>query len=261
MTSITEKRLSLHRRVEVQRHQNESLKVQLAGLQHLANIGTVSHMIAHEMNNLLTPMKSYATFALNNPDDQALAQKALQKAVRNCDRVSNIMESLLALVSGKRQHRTQARLRDLIDEVFICLCRDFAKDGITVDIRIADDLTVCVVAVQMQQVFMNLILNARDAMLTRGGILSIQAVEKTDRVEINIADSGEGIEPEDLKSIFERFFTTKKDKSPAAEYAGAGLGLAFCKMVVDGHGGDISVESKPGHGSNFKISLPKTTIG
>ena len=261
MASITEKRLSLHRRVEVQRNQNESLKFQLAGLQHLANIGTVSHMIAHEMNNLLTPMKSYAAFALDHPDDKALSQKALRKIVRNCDRAAKIMESMLALVGGKIQERTEVRLRDLIDEVFTCLCRDFTKDGITVDIQIPGDLTVSVVPVQIQQVFMNLILNARDAMLPRGGVLSIRAAQKTDAVEIDVVDTGDGINPDDLKNIFERFFTTKKKGSPAAEYSGAGLGLAFCKMVVDGHRGSISVESEPGHGSTFTIVLPKTTVG
>ena len=261
MASFTEKRLSLHRRVVVQKDQNASLKFQLAGLQHLANIGTVSHMIAHEMNNLLTPLKSYASFALDHPDDPALAQKALQKAVRNCDRASTIIESMLALVSGKSQERMEARLRELIEEVFTCLCRDFTKDSITVDLQVPDDLTVDVVPVQIQQVFMNLILNARDAMLPHGGVLSIRASEKANTIEIDIIDSGDGIEPEDLESIFERFFTTKKDGSPAAEYSGAGLGLAFCKMVIDGHGGSISVESEPGHGSTFKIVLPKTTIG
>ena len=229
-------------------------------MQHLANIGTVSHMIAHEMNNLLTPLKSYASFALDHPDDQALARKALQKTVRNCERASSVMESMLALVDSQAQERATARLRDLIEEVFTCLCRDFAKDGITVDVQIPDELTVNVVPVQMQQVFMNLILNARDAMLPRGGVLSIRAAEKTDTLEIEIADSGEGIDPDDLNNIFERFFTTKKDGSPT-EYSGAGLGLAFCKMVVDGHGGSISVESEPGHGSIFKIVLPKTSVG
>ena len=261
MASFTEKRLSLHRRVAIQKDQNESLKFQLAGLQHLANIGTVSHMIAHEMNNLLTPLKSYATFALDHPDDPALAQKALRKAVQNCERAAKIMESMLALVNSRNQERIQVRLRELIEEVFTCLCRDFTKDGITVDLQIPGDLTVLVVPVQIQQVVMNLILNARDAMLPRGGVLTIKAVEKTETVEIAIADSGDGIKPDDLENIFERFFTTKKNGSPAAEYSGAGLGLAFCKMVIDRHAGSISVQSEPGHGSTFKIILPKTTVG
>jgi signal transduction histidine kinase len=148
----------------------------------------------------------------------------------------------------------------LVEEVFTCLCRDFTKDAITVDIQIPENLTVYVVPVQIQQVFMNLILNARDAMLPRGGVLSVKAVEKADAAEIYVADSGDGIDPDHLDSIFERFVTTKRDAN-TMEYSGTGLGLAFCKMVIDGHGGSISVESEPGHGSTFKIALPKTKIG
>jgi signal transduction histidine kinase len=261
LASITEKRLSLHKRVEVQKHQNEALKSQLAGLQHLANIGTVSHMIAHEMNNLLTPLKSYATFALDNLDDRALTEKALQKAVKNSGRASNIIESMLALVSGEKQEKIHVRLLELIDEIFVCLCRDFSKDGITVEIQIPDELTVFVVPVQVQQVLMNLILNARDAMLPQGGVLTIRAAETGDVVGIEVADTGGGIDPADLTNIFETFYTTKTDKDSPAEYSGAGIGLAFCKMIIDGHQGSISVESKPGHGSTFKIVLPKTTVG
>jgi two-component system OmpR family sensor kinase len=64
-----------------------------------------------------------------------------------------------------------------------------------------------------------------------------------------------------LTNIFETFFTTKADKDSPAEYSGAGIGLAFCKMIIDGHRGEISVESDSGHGSTFKIVLPKTTVG
>jgi signal transduction histidine kinase len=261
LASITEKRLSLHKRVEVQKHQNEALKSQLAGLQHLANIGTVSHMIAHEMNNLLTPLKSYASFALDNLDDRALTEKALQKTVRNSGRASKVMESMLALVSGEIQEKKNVQLLDLIGDIFTCLCRDFSKDGITVEIDIPDDLTVSVVPVQVQQVLMNLILNARDAMLPQGGVLTIRAFEEGEIVEIEVADTGGGIEPADLTNIFETFFTTKTDKDSPAEDSGAGIGLAFCKMIIDGHQGSISVKSEPGHGSTFKIVLPKTTVG
>ena len=97
-------------------------------------------------------------------------------------------------------------------------------------------------------------------MLPHGGVLSIRASENSDTIVIDIVDSGDGIDPDVLESIFERFFTTKKDDSPVQD-SGAGLGLAFCKMVIDGHRGSISVESEPGHGSTFKIVLPKTTIG
>jgi signal transduction histidine kinase len=149
----------------------------------------------------------------------------------------------------------------LVEEIFTCLCRDFAKDGITVETCIAQDLTVWVIPVQIQQVLMNLILNARDAMLPRGGVLTIKATERNDAMEIEVTDTGDGIEPADLKNIFNSFFTTKTNKNSASEYSGSGLGLAFCKKIIDGHEGLISVESKVGQGSKFKITLPKPQSG
>lgn len=261
MASITEKRLSLHKQLEEQQEQNNFLTSQLVQLQHLANIGTVSHMIAHEINNLLTPLKSYAILALENPDDTNLAEKTLQRVIQNCDRVSKTMESMLALANGQVQEKKNARLSTLIEEIFTCLCRDFTKDGITVEKSIPDDLMVWAEPAQIQQVLMNLILNAREAMLPRGGILAIKATENADTVEIEVADTGDGIETDDLKRIFDSFFTTKEDKSSAAEYSGAGLGLALCKIIIDRHNGCISVESKPGNGSKFIITLPKPHSG
>jgi len=257
LASITEKRLALHKRVQVQEHQNKTLKSQLAQLQPLVSMGTVSYMIAHEINNLLTPLKSYATLARTNLDDKALTDKALGKVVTNCDRASKIMGSMLALANGETQEKTATRLRSLVEEIFAGLCRDFTKDGITVEIQIPDDLEVWGIPVQVQQVLMNLILNARDVMLARGGVLTIRASDGGASIEIEVADTGGGIEPGNLKNIFDTFFTTKSDKGPAAGRSGAGIGLAFCKMIVDGHGGCISVESEPGRGTTFKITLPK----
>ncbi len=257
MASITGKRLSLHRYVEEKKQENDALKSQLVQIQHLANTGTISHMIAHEINNLLTPLKNYAAVALENPDDKSFVEKALRKTVRNCERASNIMESMLALANGQKHEKKNVRLLALVEEIFTCLCRDFAKDGITVEIHIPEELTVNCVPVQIQQVIMNLILNARDAMLTHGGILRITATENNDAVKIEVSDTGEGIELADLKNIFDSFFTTKTDKNTSSEYSGAGLGLAFCKKIIEEHDGLISVESTSTIGSKFKITLPK----
>jgi two-component system NtrC family sensor kinase len=214
-------------------------------------------MIAHEINNVLTPLKSYASLALGNPGDTALSEKALGKVVVNCERASKILDSMLALANGETQEKTKSRLCALVNEIFAGLCRDFTKDGINVEVQMPDEMTIWGVPVQIQQVLMNLILNARDAMLERGGVLTIRAADRGDNVEIEVSDTGCGIEPGCLENIFDTFFTTKSSKGPAAGHSGAGMGLAFCKMIVDGHNGCISVESKPGHGTNFKISLPK----
>ena len=257
MASITGKRLSLHRDLQRRREENTALKSEVAELGHLANMGVASYMIAHEINNLLTPVGTYAGLALKSPDDVELGKKALGKAVRNCERASKIMESMLALANGQRQEKENCRLVGLVDGVCGCLIRDFNKDGITVDIQIAPDFEVWAVAAQIQQLLMNLILNAREAMLERGGVLRIKAEERGQAVEISVSDTGEGIEGADLKEIFEPFFTTKTQDSSPSPRLGCGLGLAFCKRVVEAHNGTISVESKLAEGSTFKIVLPK----
>jgi len=257
LTRIIEKRLSLHKHLADQRQRNDTLKSQMTQLQALANIGTATYMVAHEINNLLTPLANFATLALNNPDDKLLSEKALRKAVQNCERASEIMESMLAVANGETQQKKNTRLIVLVEDIFNCLCRDFSKDGITVDVQVPDDLTVLAVPVQIQQVLMNLILNAREAMLPRGGVLTIKAEETTDAIQIELADTGCGIEPADLERIFEPFFTTKVDKKSPSQRSGSGLGLVFVKKIIDAHGGSISVESKPARGSTFKITLPK----
>lgn len=257
MTRLLEKRVCLHRKVEDHQQQVEVLKSQLNSLQGLANIGSATCMIAHEINNLLTPISSYAALALNNPEDKALSEKALTKAMCNCERASKVMESILSLANGQRQEKKRCNVAAMVEEVFNCLCRDFAKDGITVNNTVPKELTIQVVSVQIQQVLMNLILNARDAMLPGGGILSIKGADNSESIILEVSDSGCGIKPENLTKIFEPFFSTKKDGKVASQGGGSGLGLTFCKRIVEEHGGTISVESEIAKGSKFRITLPK----
>lgn len=214
-------------------------------------------MIGHEINNLLTPISSYAALALSNPQDKALAEKALTKAMRNCERASKVMESILSLANGQKQEKQSCNIAAMIEEVFNCLCRNFTKDGITVNIAISKEMTIEAVPVQMQQVLMNLILNARDAMLPGGGILSIKAADNSESIILEVSDTGCGIKPENVAKIFEPFFSTKKDGKASSQGGGSGLGLTFCKRIVDEHGGVISVESEIAQGSKFRITLPK----
>ncbi len=254
---IIEKRLSLHKHLANQQQQNDALQSQFTHLQALANIGTVTCMIAHEINNLLTPLANFAALALKNPEDKFLSEKALRKVVRNCGHASKIMESMLTVANDQVQERQFSPLVTLVENVFTCLCRDFTKDGITVNIQIPEDLTVWAVPVQIQQVLMNLILNARDAMLPRGGILTIKALDTADAIQIELSDTGCGIEPANLKEIFHPFFTTKTDEKSQSQKSGSGLGLLFVKKIISEHGGRISVESELDVGTMFKIALPK----
>jgi signal transduction histidine kinase len=254
LSSILEKRASLHRAVSLQNEQNTILKSQIQHIQPLASIGLISSMVAHELNNILTPLANYAQLAIAHPEDAALREKALQKTILNCQRACKIQQSLLALANGQRQEKEVANLRGLVEEVFACLCRDFNKDKIKVIIDIPQGLQVAVVPAQIQQVVMNLILNARDAMLSKGGSITITASKGDDKVFLTVADTGPGIPSAMLAKIFDPFVTSKSG-SDSSSGSGSGLGLAFCKEIVQAHDGAITVESSPS-GTAFKIILP-----
>jgi two-component system NtrC family sensor kinase len=159
----------------------------------------------------------------------------------------------------------------MVNAVFDCLCRDFTKDQITVEILVSADLQVYASPVQLQQAIMNLVLNAREAMLPHGGRLTISAQAENDGTLIKISDTGCGIEQSEISRVFDTFFTTKhkriseqsaggeQSRTASSEFGrtGTGLGLALCKKVIDAHGGTITVDSHPGKGTTFTIILPK----
>lgn len=221
----------------------------------MANLGKVSAIVAHEINNILMPLGNYAQAALNYPQDRELTEKALQKTIQNSARASEILESIMAMVNGETAEVRECRLTNLATEVFSCIGRDFEKDGIKVKLNIPEDLTVNVVPVQFQQVIMNLVLNAHEAMQPRGGTLSIKAIKQDNEVVLTVADTGCGIRPENLDKIFKPFFSTKTPDSPARR-TGSGLGLAFCLEIIEAHNGTISVQSEAGKGTEFIITLP-----
>lgn len=256
MASIIEKRLSLHQLLAQKEQENQALRAQNTELQALANLGAATCMIAHEINNLLTPLTTYAALAVQNPEDRALADKVLDKTVRNCRRASDIMQSMLALANGQAQERENTDLRALVEEVFTCLCRDFSKDGVRVEVEIADGMRLRCVPVQIQQVLMNLILNAREAMLPGGGLLQVAAESDGSWTRLTVSDTGAGISPEDQTNIFRPFFTTKAQAGRPAVPSGSGVGLAFCKRIIDAHNGEIRVDSELGRGTTFTIRLP-----
>lgn len=255
MATLIEKRKSLNKEISEQLQQKKELEGRLTKLQALANLGTLTAMVAHEINNILMPLGNYANVALSNPTDKELTEKALKKTVYNSGRASEILESILSIVNGETAEKKVCRLKQLVDEVFTCMGRDFEKDCIKVKLEIPQDLDVPVVPVQMQQVIMNLILNAREAMLPGGGSLVLKAWKDDKSVIIEVWDTGSGITPENMKKIFQPFFSTKSPQSPAAR-AGSGLGLLFCKEVVESHNGSITVDSSPNKGTKFTITLP-----
>ena len=211
-------------------------------------------MVAHEINNLLTPLTNYAQLALMNPDDDKLAEKALEKTVRLGTQAAEILQQVPVLAGQQKTHKIPYSIEQLFEDVFSALARDFKKDRIRVHSEISEGLMASIDPVGMRQVLMNLLLNAREAMLDGGGRIDITAQTHTEGAKIRIADTGCGMETEQMARIFEPFFTTKDGQD--GQRKGSGVGLAFCRRVVENHGGTINVQSKAGEGTVFTICLP-----
>ncbi len=259
MSSPIKRRQNLHYKLRDNESHIHLLEEQIRATQKLATLGTMACLVAHEFNNILTPMINYADLALKHQDDLDLMRKALEKTIKHGQRAALIIQSMLGLVRDQNQECQEVKVNEAVDECFQCLARDFSKDRITIKRDIPSDLTVFMVPGQFLQVLLNLIINARQAMLGRSGTLTIRGQRKGDRVLVDIIDTGCGIEPEILESIFKPFFTTKNDTQAGQQ--GTGLGLSICKDIVEGHQGSIRVESLPGQGATFTLDLPAEPVG
>ncbi len=243
--------------------QLDAVRQQLVESQRLATIGTISAVVAHEFNNLLTPIVSYCQFALQSAEqehpDMDLIRKALARSCSSADRAGKICHSMLGLARGQTLHQTVA-VQQIVDDTLLVLARAPAKDGIALRVQVQPELTVACDPVQIEQVLLNLLINARQAMLGRGGSLTIKASrnDETGEVKIQVIDTGPGIPERILPRIFEPFFTTK-GTARKGEKRGTGLGLHVCKEIIEHHHGRIELQSEVGKGTTFTVLLPGPT--
>ena len=240
--------------------QLDAVRAQLMESQRLATIGTITAVIAHEFNNLLTPIVSYSQFALQSAEsaepDMVLVRKALTKSFQSADKAGKICQSMLGLARGETT-LGKVSVQQLIDEVLMVMARDPRKDGIALRVQVQPGLTVTGDPVQLEQVLLNLLINARHSMLGKAGSLTVKAAtaETADEVKIQIMDTGTGIPEKFIARIWEPFFTTKGTVR-RGEGKGTGLGLAICKEIVEHHKGRIDVQSEVGKGTTFTLHLP-----
>lgn len=231
----------------------------LAESHRLATLGTLASVVAHEYNNILTPIISYAQLALARPEDAALMRKAVERALASAERAARISSSLLGFARDDDGPPT-ARIRQALEEALSCLARDPGKDGIELRLAVAD-LTVGMSSLNLERVFVNLILNARQALRGRGGRLCVSAAAVAGRARIEVADTGPGIPPAILDRLFQPFVTCRPaapagDPGDATPRKGTGLGLCICRDLVRAAGGEITAASVPGQGATFRIDLP-----
>jgi PAS domain S-box-containing protein len=242
-----------------------ALEAQLQSAQRMEAVGRLAGGIAHDFNNLLTVIGGEASFALKDVSQPGRLRRSLERVIEAAERAAALTQQLLTFSRRQIAQAEELQLNDVVQKLQ-ALLRPLIGEHIAVRTLLADDLgMVRGNRVQLEQVVMNLALNARDAM-PDGGTLTIQtenvfvdgrfAAEQIrltpgPYVMMSVSDSGEGMDPVTQANIFEPFFTTKQPGH------GTGLGLATVYAIVQEAGGAIYVYSEPGFGSVFKVYLPR----
>jgi signal transduction histidine kinase len=233
------------------------LRRQVVALQRISSLGVLAGGVFHELNNALTPIVNYAKLGLRNPDP-AYRERALGRILEAGQRAVAIAGGMLGLSRPGRgpDHRVQVDLNRLVDEVVLLVGKDLARNQVKLDVQLQGHLFARVNPAQIQQVLINLLINARQAMPEGGVVQLTMSTDPSGRVaELRVIDHGVGIAPENLRRIFEPFFSTKTGPD-ASGLGGTGLGLAVCRDIVEAHHGRLRAESRPGLGSTFTLVLP-----
>jgi two-component system NtrC family sensor kinase len=220
----------------------------------LASIGRLAAGVAHEINNPLTGVLTYSSYLLKRSESSSEMKSDLEVIVRETKRCRDIVKDLLDFARPMPVKKTNVNLNHVIDRALKIVDNQMNCRRIDVQIDLSTDLpTVSSDASQLQQVIINLLVNAADSIDNKGGTITIKTKAVTTDsqpfVQVEISDTGSGIPEESLPKIFEPFFSTKDQK-------GTGLGLAVVWGIIDKHGGKISVDSQVGKGSTFTIRLP-----
>jgi two-component system NtrC family sensor kinase len=229
----------------------------------LASVGRLAAGVAHEINNPLTGVLTYSSFLLKRASDQPELREDLEVIVRETKRCRDIVKGLLDFARQSQPEKRPAAINAIIGQAVRIVQNQLMIRHVQVKQNLQEQVPpMNVDANQIQQVLVNLLLNANDAIDEKGGVITIStkaarnggpraddAAAAKGSVEIKVSDTGAGIPRENLQKIFEPFFTTKGQK-------GTGLGLAVVWGIIEKHGGRVTVESEVGKGTTFSILLP-----
>ena len=218
----------------------------------MVSVGQLVSGVAHELNNPLTGIMGFAQLLLARELDER-TQRDVETIHTEAERASKIVQNLLSFAGRKRAEKGLANMNVLLERVLELRNYDLRIKNIDVALDLAPDLPATMVdADQIQQVFLNLIINAEQAMLAANGrgTLTVRSRHEGDVLRLSLRDDGPGMEQETLRRIFDPFFTTKQTGE------GTGLGLTISYGIVDEHNGRLWAESQPGQGTTFLIELP-----
>ncbi|MEX2307162.1 MAG: ATP-binding protein [Pirellulales bacterium] len=245
---MPDREVSLERKLQL-------LEDELRHARRMAALGELASTTTHEFNNVLTTIINYAKLGLRHKDE-ASRDKALTKILAAATRAEKIANSILGLARGRGQERVPTDLAKLIDSSLVLLEREMLKYRIQVEVQAEPAPPALVCGNEIQQVLLNLLTNARQAM-PRGGriLIRIAPDEAAGTVDLTVRDTGSGIPADILPRIFDRYFSTKQGPDATGK-GGTGVGLATCREILEAHQGKIRVESTVGIGTAFILKLP-----
>jgi PAS domain S-box-containing protein len=245
------------KRAQEEHERLRQLEADLAHMNRLGMMGELAASLAHEIAQPIGSARNNARAALNflgqQPSDLGEIRQALQSVVGNADRAGDIIDRIRDHIKKAPPRKGRFDLNEAVKEVIVLAQSAVARNGVSVQSRLADGLfPVQGDRVQVQQVLLNLVLNAVEAMGSvevgvRELVISTEQT-KTDGVLVAVGDSGPGIEQEELERVFEAFYTTKS--------SGTGMGLSICRSIIDAHGGRLWAEANEPRGAVFQFTLP-----
>jgi two-component system NtrC family sensor kinase len=238
----------------IERHRRElELERRLQHADRLATIGTLASGLAHEIGTPMGVIRARAEYLAQNGPGARKFQDDLEIIIRQIDRISRIVRMLLDYARGRESTRAVCDLRGIVQHALSLVETEAARRNIQLIVELGyQPLTVQCDADQLQQVFVNLAVNALDAMAASGGMLRVLAqsgAEEGRSARITFADTGPGVAAEDRSRVFDPFFTTKEPGK------GTGMGLAISQSIMRDHEGEISFETAP-DGTRFFVTIP-----
>ena len=233
----------------------------LARVARIATMGELTASIAHEINQPLAAAATNASASLHwialQPPHLAEARQAMTNAMNEANRASGVIERLRALLKKAPPELRPLDVNEVIREVLALAHKELTVGGVAVHTELSPEVpTVLADRVQLQQVMLNLIMNAIDAMLAikdRPRTLLIKSARDAEGVLVEVQDSGRGLDPKQASRIFDSFFTTKPE--------GIGMGLSISRSIVEAHGGHLRAVPGSLHGAIFQFILPKADRG
>jgi len=219
----------------------------------LAMVGQLAAGVAHEINNPLGGILLFSSLLLKKAPAEGVQRENLERIAREAERCQKIVQGLLEFARQREPKTESLDINNLVEKTIALLENQASFHNVKIVKRFGRGLPpVCIDAPQIQQVFVNIIMNAAEAMGEKGTLtISTRAVPVAGRVEVSFTDTGPGISGGNLGRLFEPFFTTKEAGH------GTGLGLSISHGIVERHGGKLSARSHPGEGATFTVSLPE----